>query len=387
MRLNLIRPAVVTWFLLGTPFGQALAAEVQLHIPPLFQERPDWCWAAVGEMVFKYYDVPASSHTDYQCDIAQSRKLCTNHPACLECTLPAADDSDMVTLLEQYAAASNKTIRLTAKMKAGRLSEAEVKQELDNHRPIIVSLSPSGFAVDGAAQHMALLVGYKEDSEKLTLMVNDPFPFEDDRFLWIGNPYINVHTSGPPDPEYDIAYDRFRGRLKWTRTIYGITCTGQDCPPDSPVTTTSVDNTNDRDIIHAVVTTSNEDFRPLRTGHKAMDPVQGTTWRASARFAGAKHCLVREKDARGHAQWRCTFKFDDREDADNAVGDIVNRVRQSLPDGWVGTTLDEDKESDVEVTTEKFSARGAESQSRLRVYATNMKKTGRVTIYLSVENE
>jgi len=69
----------------------------------------------------------------------------------------------------------------------------------------------------------------------------------------------------------------------------------------------------------------------LRTGHKAMDPVQGPTWRASARFAGAKHCLVREKDDRGHAQWRCTFKFDDREDADNAMGDIVNRVRQSLP--------------------------------------------------------
>lgn len=320
VRLNLIRPAVVAWLLLGTPVGQASAAEVQLHIPPLFQERPDWCWAAVGEMVFKYYDVPASHHTDYPCGIAQSRKLCTDHPAYLECALPAAEDSDMVTLLEQHAAASNKTIRLTAKMKAGRLSEAEVKQELDNHRPIIVSLSPSGFAVDGATQHMALLVRYKEDSEKRTLIVNDPFPFADDRFLWIGHPYINVHTSGPPDPEYEIAYDCFWGRLKWTQTNYGITCTGQDSPPDSLVTTPNVDGRNDHDIIHAVLTTSNEDFRPLRTGHKAMDPVQGLTRRASTRFAGTKHCLVREKDAHGPAQWHCTFKFEDREDADNAMG-------------------------------------------------------------------
>jgi len=57
------------------PSHLAMAAEVQLHIPPLFQERPSWCWAAVGEMVFKYYDIPALHRTDYQCGIVQSRKL------------------------------------------------------------------------------------------------------------------------------------------------------------------------------------------------------------------------------------------------------------------------------------------------------------------------
>lgn len=33
----------------------------------------------------------------------------------------------------------------------------------------------------------------------------------------------------------------------------------------------------------------------------------------------------------------------------------MNQFRQSLPDGWIGTTLDEDKESDIEVMAETFS--------------------------------
>ena len=69
---------VGVWLLvvLLVPGNLAIAAEVQLHIPPLFQERPSWCWAAVGEMVFKYYDIPALHRADYQCGIVQSRKLC-----------------------------------------------------------------------------------------------------------------------------------------------------------------------------------------------------------------------------------------------------------------------------------------------------------------------
>ncbi|MGQ0666064.1 MAG: C39 family peptidase [Nitrospiraceae bacterium] len=391
MQHRIARFVVGLWFLLLGPVNQALAAEVQLHIPSLFQERPDWCWAAVSEMVFKYYYVPAAHYTDYQCGIAQSRNLCKENSNCLECQLPTADDAAMVNLLEHYPsaaipAASGGATRLTARSKAGRLSEAEVKQELDANRPIIVGLSPSGFKVDGATQHMALIVGYKEGPDNLTLIVNDPFPFEDDRFLWIGNPYVRVHALGAGDAEYEIAYDRFRGRLKWTQTIYGITCTGPGCPPDTPTPAAGADRIDDRDVIQTVLAASTGDFRTLRTGHKASDAVQGTTWRASASFPGAKQCLVRDKDEQGSARWHCAFKFDDREDAEKAVGDIVSRVRQSLPEGWTGTDLDEDTDNDLYVTTDKFSARKPGTSSTLRVYSTNIKKNGRVTIYFSVEN-
>ena len=59
------------------PVNLTMATEVRLHIAPVFQERPSWCWAAVGEMVFKYYYVPSAHRTDYQCGIVQGRKLCT----------------------------------------------------------------------------------------------------------------------------------------------------------------------------------------------------------------------------------------------------------------------------------------------------------------------
>jgi hypothetical protein len=387
----MVRFGIGVWVALLGPLNPALAAEVQLHIPPLFQERPDWCWAATGEMLLKYYAVPALGQTDYQCGIAQSQNFCKETHNCLECTLPPADDAGMVNLLQGYSAAampagSSEAIALTARAKVGRLSEEEVKRELDAGRPIIVGLSPSGFKVEEAAVHMALIVGYKEGSDDLILVVNDPFPFEDDRFLWIGNPYVRVHASGDGDAQYEIGYNRFRGRLKWTHTIYQITCTGQGCPLDILPTAEGSAGKEDRDVIQAVLEASPEDFRSLRTGRKAFDPVQGTTWRSSASFSGAKQCLVRDKDDRSKALWRCTFKFDDREDAEKALPDIVGRVRQGLPEGWSGTDLDEETDSELSVTTDKFSAKKPGASAIVRVYLTDIKKNGRVTIYLSVEN-
>src|SRR5207249_7718377 len=90
------------FLVLLVPANLTMAAEVKLHIPPVFQERPSWCWAAVGEMVFKYYYVPAAHRTDYQCGIVQGRKLCTGAPNCFECDLPDSDDATMTSMLQQY---------------------------------------------------------------------------------------------------------------------------------------------------------------------------------------------------------------------------------------------------------------------------------------------
>ena len=215
-----------------------MAAEVKLHIPPVFQERPSWCWAAVGEMVFKYYYVPSAHRTDYQCGIVQSRNLCTGIPNCVECDFPSGDEVTMVNMLEQYplmAALGGKAgdIALTVQSKSGSLSETEVKKELDEGRPIIVGISPPGFKVDGVPQHMALIVGYDDSSGDLMLTVNDPFPYEDMRFLWIGNAYLSARASGGSAGEYEIGYEKFGLRLKWTQTIYRVTCTGHDCPSDN----------------------------------------------------------------------------------------------------------------------------------------------------------
>ena len=376
---------------LSEPVGSALATEAALHIPPVYQERPSWSWAAVGEMVFKYYYVPTTHRTDYQCGIVQEQKLCMGTPNCFDCDLPAGDDASMVRMLEQYpgmAAKKGKAgdIALTAQSKADSLSEAEVKKEIDEGRPIIAQVAPSGFKIDGISHHMALIVGYNDSSGNLMLTVNDPFPFEDDRFLWISNPYQpNMDMSGENTGQYEIGYDRFRSKIKWRQTIYKISCVGHDCPSDSrPVTGGAVVKV-DSEVLQAVLAASSGEFTTLRRGHKAVDNT-GTTWRSQLSFAGAKQCLVRDKDDSDGARWSCTFKYSDRSEADIAAEDIVKRLRNSLPDGWVGTDLTLDSDSELYTKTDKFSARKPGTNSAISLYFIDVKKSGRVTMYLSVQS-
>ena len=379
------------FFVLLVPVNLTMAAEVTLHIPPVFQERPSWCWAAVGEMVLKYYDIPAIHRTDYQCGIVQSRKLCMGLPDCLQCDLSPGDEATMVNMLEQYPVMATRggtagDIALTVQSKNGSLSDAEVKKEIDEGRPIIVGLSPTGFKVDGTAQHMALIVGYDDRSGELMLTVNDPFPYEDMRFLWIGNAYLSARASGGSDGEYEIEYEAFRLRLKWTQTMYRMTCTGHGCPSDDQHVAAGSVGKNDREVTQTVLTASSGDFTTLRTGHKAVDAETGTTWQSTVAFPGAKQCLVRDKDEHGGARWSCIFRFADRSEADKAVVDIVNRLRNSLPQGWIGTDLDADSDSELYSKTDKFSATKPGNNLAISVYFIDTKKDGRVKIYLSVEN-
>jgi len=376
---------------LSAPVVPTMAAEAILHIPPVFQERPSWSWAAVGEMVFKYYYVPAAHRTDYQCGIVQGQKLCSGTPDCLECDLPSGNEASMVRMLEQYPVMAKLggaagDIALTVQSKAGSLSELEVKNEIDEGRPIIAKVSPSGFKIDGISQHMALIVGYDDSSGALVLTVNDPFPFEDDRFLWISNPYQpNMDMSGENTGQYEISFERFRSKLKWNQTMYRITCTGKGCPPDNPQVAIGSVEKDDRKVIHAVLMASSGDFETLRTGHKAVDGT-GTTWRSTISFAGAKECLVRDKDGSDGARWSCLYKFSDRAEAEKSAEDIVKRLRSSLPNGWTGTNLDEDSDTELYVKTDKFFASNPGTNSSIRLYFIDVKKNGRVTMYLSAQS-
>jgi hypothetical protein len=373
------------------PIAPTIAGEVRLHIPPVFQERPSWSWAAVGEMVFKYYYVPAVHQTDYQCGIVLTRNLCPEMPNCVKCDLPAGDESSMMNVVQQYPLVSTRgsaagDVALAAQSKAGSLSEEEVKREINEGRPIIAGVSPSGFKIDGVSQHTALIVGYDDRSGSLKLIVNDPFPFEDDRFLWIGNPYQpNMDMSGENEGQYEVSYERFRSKIKWNQTMYRITCTGKGCPSDDPQGADGTAGKDDRAVIHAVLAAASGDFKTLRTGHKAVDDT-GTTWRPNVAFAGAKQCLVRDKDDSGGAKWSCTFKFSDRSEADEAVKDIVTRLRNSLPEGWTTTDLDQDSDTELYTKTDKFMANKPGANSVISVHFIDVKKSGRVTMHLTVNH-
>ena len=376
---------------LSAPVGSAMATGVTLHIPPVFQERPSWSWAAIGEMVFKYYYVPATHRIDYQCGIVQEQKLCMGTPNCSDCDLPAGDAASMLRLLEQYpgmAAKSSKAghIALTAQSKGGSLSEAEVKKEIDEGRPIIAEVAPSGFKINGISHHMALIVGYNDSSGNLMLTVNDPFPFEDDRFLWIANPYQpNMDMSGENTGQYEISFERFRSKIKWKQTMYQISCTGHDCPSDSLQVADGAVAKDDSEALQAVLMASSGEFKTLRTGHKVVDST-GTTWLSRVAFAGAKQCLVRDKDDSEGARWSCLFKFSDRSEADIAAEDIVKRLHKSLPNGWVGTELNVDSDSELYTKTDKFSATKPGTDTAISLYFIDVKKSGRVSMYLSVQS-
>jgi hypothetical protein len=140
-------------------------------------------------------------------------------------------------------------------------------------------------------------------------------------------------------------------------------------------------------VTQTVLTASSGDFETLRTGHKAVEVDAGTTWQSKVRFSGAKQCLVRDKDDHSGARWSCMFKFSDRSEADKSVEDIVNRLRKSLPQGWIGTDLDKDTDTESYTKTDKFSANKPGSNSTISVYLIDTKKDGRVKIYLSVDNK
>jgi Papain-like cysteine protease AvrRpt2 len=377
--------------LLFVPLNSTLAAGMTLHIPPLFQERPHWCWAAVGEMVFKYYDIPALHRTDFQCGIVQSRALCAGIPDCMGCDVPAVDEAALVNVLGQYPVLATENekagdVALTVQVKDGSLSETEVKHELDEGRPIIVGLSPRGFKIDGIRQHMALIVGYDTSADDLILTVNDPFPFEDMRFLWIGNPYVTAKATEEGDGRYEVGYEAFRSKLKWTQTLYRMTCTGQGCPSGEHHKPEGSTGKDDREVIHTALAASSQDFTTLRTGHKAVEPETGTTWLSAIAFPGAKQCLVRDKNDHRGAEWNCMFRFTDRSEADKAVVDLVNRLRISLPQGWIGTDRDAESETDLYTRTVKFAASKPGHHSTMTLYLIDRKKDGKINLYLSVEN-
>src|SRR5678810_266367 len=107
-------------------------------------------------------------------------------------------------------------------------------------------------------------------------------------------------------------YEAFRSRLKWTKTLYRMTCKGTGCPPDNLHVADSSTEKDDRALVQSVLEASAGDFATLRTGHKAVEAAIGTTWRSTVAFSGAKQCVVRDKDGSGGARWTCQFRFPDR---------------------------------------------------------------------------
>jgi hypothetical protein len=196
------------------------AQQRTLNIRPVAQSTPVWCWAAVGEMVFRHYDVPTISPAgDYQCGIVGGLGgPCWDD--CRRCIIPAGQMTNIAAMIVHYPRLAEqltgrRTRDLDAVPLAATLSPDEIVAEIDQGRPLVAGISPSGMRYPGGlAEHVALVVGYRRGAGDLRLVVNDPYPFAP------GNdPYQRAGAKWLQPGQYLIGHSTLVRHLGWNSTI------------------------------------------------------------------------------------------------------------------------------------------------------------------------
>jgi hypothetical protein len=227
---------VITLALCLTP-TKAQSSNKTLDIDPIFQETPEWCWVATGQMIFEYFNIPMINSVDGQCGIVSlwgsqpdplTGKLwgpCLAN--CRACPFPAGQVQTILAMLQQYpvmagAFYGRQIVPLSFQASHFPLSKQRVTDEIDADRPILVGISPSGPAVFGP-QHVALIVGYEtDDNDNLFLVVNDPFPFAFFAQQGMPDPYVQAGGENTDSGRYRIKYENFKTRLQWTESIHHL---------------------------------------------------------------------------------------------------------------------------------------------------------------------
>lgn len=200
-----------------------------LDISPSIQNTYVWCWAAVAQMVFEHYGLPNMNPAgDFQCGIVAAyfgpNSSCWQN--CYSCAVPAGVMSNIKRLVDNYGSVLNSmgapSANLRSVLSFRPLSFAEIRQEIDAGRPIIAGISPGGFLLPNASQHVTVVVGYTLENGFSQIIVNDPFPFWHQDFTGRNNPYLGEPGALLGTGQYLIAYQRFVTGLRWGNTIWGI---------------------------------------------------------------------------------------------------------------------------------------------------------------------
>lgn len=180
-------------------------------------------------MVLQYFDVPCVNPAgDYQCGLI-GWFFGPNSPCyhnCFNCAVPARSAYDIRNLFVLYPQQAGllvlgQSIRLDFAGSFTHIGKDAIENSIDNGSPIVTGISPDGF-FRGISEHVAVIVGYEEDDEgKLTLTVNDPFPFDATVFS-AQNPYIKAGGIDNGDGSYQIGYREYVTFLQWHETFYNF---------------------------------------------------------------------------------------------------------------------------------------------------------------------
>ena len=200
-----------------------------LSISPMYQETDHWCWLTVGAMIFRYRGVPSiNSYGDYECGIASLIGSYRNPytglvegPCLYDCTRCANEAAGSVPNLQEmlrvypniagYATRYYPYPSVSSYAVGNYISPSTVIREINAGRPII----PWIFNL----AHVALIVGYDQVGSKITLVINDPFPYA---AYGQADPYLAAGGQNVAPLQYRIDYIDFRDSLMWVDTIMSI---------------------------------------------------------------------------------------------------------------------------------------------------------------------
>jgi hypothetical protein len=213
----------------------ARAADRVLNIPPVRQITATACWLATGEMIFRYYHIPANA-IDYQCGemrfqgavrVGQFGPMAFNGPCWSNCALcggvSAGSVQGLVNMIVQYPqgmsvvtghdwSLQSPSVSLTP------LDSDDVVTEIDAGRPIIAGISPgAGLLPPGLAEHAVLIIGYQSDGS--ILVVNDPFPYQS---AGMSPPYLRFGGTQMIPGRFAVPYSAMVGAINWGNAVYGI---------------------------------------------------------------------------------------------------------------------------------------------------------------------
>jgi hypothetical protein len=217
------RLAVVGWFALVLATGGA-RADVDLGVAPVQQATPVWCWLAVGEMLFRTFDVPAvNGH--YQCGVIGAISLASNQAQCAKdcrlCTFPAGDPSTLLGMLVEYprraALLSGKRAPRLFVSHDAALSPRALRLELEAGRPVVAGINPQGApAAFAASAHVSLITGFADRDGSLWLLVNDPFPFSPTTWP---DPYLKAGARPVRPGQYAVPYETYTRQMGWVESF------------------------------------------------------------------------------------------------------------------------------------------------------------------------
>ncbi len=217
MNRNIIKWVIFFIVTLINPY-KIIAQEKNLNIMPIAQKTTEWCWVSVCEMALKYYNVCTVDPIDYQCGLTKFLSpICSTD--CHQCNVPTLEKLKQIqdvlknypSFVYDYCKKNHAPIKSLALDR--NLSSTKITYEIDNGRPIIVTVKNGTQAV--------LINGYGfNPNRSIYLIVNDPWPYDQMKQTI---PYLaNGGSKTSLNSQYKIDYTSFVNGLQWTGTIYNI---------------------------------------------------------------------------------------------------------------------------------------------------------------------